>query len=188
MSKNYDISLYNHEVNVAIESEEMKKIEQVLGPELEYAREIAKRIFGDEKMSNLTLTYHGTVYSKKNSKRIIYNPRTKRPMLISSKQAETQEDEMKLAFMRQANAHGWNLEIAPAKHKIYEVTMGIWQPDHRRRDLDNQATAILDALVKAEVLPDDDAEHVQDLHVVAMGVDKSDPRVFIEIIATDKED
>lgn len=139
-------------------------------------------------MSKLILTYNGTVYSKKNSKRIIYNPRTKRPMLISSKQAEAQEDEMARAFMRQANAHGWNLEIAPAKDKIYEVTMGIWQPDHRRRDLDNQATAILDALVKAAVLPDDDVEHVRDLRVVATGVDKSAPRALIEIIAKDKEE
>ncbi len=139
-------------------------------------------------MEKLILTYHGTVYSKKNSKRIIYNPRTKRPMLISSKQAEAQEDEMKLAFMRQANTHSWNVKIAPAEDKFYEVTIGIWQPNHRRRDLDNQATAILDALVKAGVLPDDDAEHVRDLHVVAMDVDKSDPRAVIEIIAKDKEE
>lgn len=48
MSKKYDISLYNHSVNVAIESEEMKKVEQVLEPEFKYLRAIAKEVFGGE--------------------------------------------------------------------------------------------------------------------------------------------
>lgn len=48
MSREYDISLYNHAVNVAIESEEMKKAEQVLEPEFKYLRAIAKKVFGGE--------------------------------------------------------------------------------------------------------------------------------------------
>lgn len=49
MSKKYDMSLYNNAVNVAIESEEMKKVKQVLEPEFEYLRAIAKKVFGEEK-------------------------------------------------------------------------------------------------------------------------------------------
>lgn len=48
MSKKYDMTLYNHAVNVAIESEEMKKLEQVLKPEFKYLRAIAKKVFGGE--------------------------------------------------------------------------------------------------------------------------------------------
>lgn len=48
MSKEYDLALYNHSVNVAIESEEMKKLEQVLEPEFKYLRAIAKKVFGGE--------------------------------------------------------------------------------------------------------------------------------------------
>ena len=49
MSKKYDISLYNHSVNVAIESEEMKQLGQVLEPEFKYLRAIAKEVFGGDK-------------------------------------------------------------------------------------------------------------------------------------------
>ena len=48
MSKKYGISLYNHSVNVAVENEEMKKVEQVLEPEFKYLRAIAKKVFGEE--------------------------------------------------------------------------------------------------------------------------------------------
>ena len=48
MSKDYNISLYNHSVSVGVESEETEKLEQVLEPEFKYLREIAERLFGGE--------------------------------------------------------------------------------------------------------------------------------------------
>ena len=53
--------------------------------------------------------------------------------------------------------------------------------DHRRRDLDNQATAILDALVLSRVIPDDSSQIVQKLIVEYMGVCKEQPRAEIQI-------
>lgn len=48
MSKEYDMSLYKHAVKVAIESEEMKKLEQVLEPEVKDLRAMAALLFGGE--------------------------------------------------------------------------------------------------------------------------------------------
>lgn len=131
-------------------------------------------------MNELELTYHGIITAKKNSKEIIWNTRSKRPMLVSNKRAKKQENEMAWVFHIQAAREGWSCDDE-RENSSFHVSIRIWNKDRRRRDLDNQATAILDALVTAQVIPDDSAEILPWLKVEYMGIDKEDPRAEIKI-------
>ena len=83
-------------------------------------------------------------------------------------------------------AKEFQAQAAKAKWKAspdttYEVSIFIWTKDRTRRDLDNQATSILDALVAAGVIPDDSMKYVISLQVEFMGVDKNDPRAEVVV-------
>lgn len=127
----------------------------------------------------LYLTYSGEIYSKKNSKRIITNARTGRPQIISSERAKNQELEMVWSFRSQLQERGVRWEIG--EDSELEVTVFIYQKDRRRRDLDNQLTAILDGLVAANITPDDSNKFVKMLTVAQVGIDKENPRAEIRI-------
>lgn len=62
------------------------------------------------------------------------------------------------------------------------VTITIYFKENRRRDPDNfTATAyklVLDALVRAGVLPDDSVDHVN-IHQVRFAVDRNNPRTVV---------
>lgn len=124
----------------------------------------------------MELRYNGAIVAKKNNKRIMRAPNG-RPWIASSQEAKDQEQRMAYEFKMQAAAQKWQADAG----KAYKVDIGITEPDKRRRDLDNQATAILDALVLGGILPDDDNKHVQDLHIYVLGYDKYDPHVKIYI-------
>lgn len=127
----------------------------------------------------IELTYFGVIHAKKNSKQIIKNPHTGKPMIISNGKARDQEEAMAWAFKTQA-PQAW-LQYAVHPETTVEITIRIWEKDRRRRDLDNQATAILDALVQGNVIPDDSSQIVRKLTVEYMGVDKEQPRAEIKI-------
>ena len=122
----------------------------------------------------LKLTYHGAILSKKNSKRIIRNRRTGAPMMMSDKAAKDNETSMVDEFSIQT----LNQE-SPIAHCM--IAIRIYEPNFQRRDIDNQATSILDALVKAEVIVDDSFKCVEELNVKFGGVDLGDPRAVIVI-------
>ena len=61
------------------------------------------------------------------------------------------------------------------------VQIDITEPDHRRRDLDNQATSVLDALVGAGILTDDSNKVIIELQTRLAGFDKNDPHADIII-------
>ena len=131
-------------------------------------------------MKQLELTYNGVVTAKKNSKQIIWNHRLKRPMLISNKRAKKQEGDMVSVFTLGAYDEGWTC-FEDRSNSTFSIEIKIWNKDLRRRDLDNQATAILDALVLAGVIPDDGVDFVPRLSVEYKGVDRENPRAVIKI-------
>ena len=131
-------------------------------------------------MNEITLTYHGVVTAKKNSKSIVTNWRTGRPMIVSNHRAKKQESDMAWAFVEQATQGGWHRGDGH-ENSTFSVEIKVWNKDLRRRDLDNQATAILDALVNAGIIPDDGVDYVPRLSVEYQGVDREDPRAQVKV-------
>lgn len=127
----------------------------------------------------IDLTYNGTIYSKKNSKQIIRAGG--RMMLVSNPKAKRNEEEMAAEFALQVIKSHWQ-----PKGK-YSVSLYFWRENNVRRDLDNLTTSVLDALVKAGALEDDNINNVHELHSYDMGVDKANVgvRVHIEGVAND---
>lgn len=149
-------------------------------------------------MNKLKLVYEGQVLAKKNSKQIIINRRTGKPQIISNDKARFQEIAMENQFRTQATAAGWQFyyinhnnhrkrERAYPERFAIEIT--IYEQDKRRRDLDNQATAILDGLVEAQVIPDDSTEWLTSVKTTFGGIDKANPRaeIIIEKVFEDKK-
>lgn len=134
-------------------------------------------------MREAIIWYNGVIFSKKNSKRIITNSRTGKPQIISNDNAKGQEMEMTWAFREQAVKQGFFFDDDPKTYKgrKFMVEVEIWQKDRKRRDLDNQITAILDGLVAAHALPDDSNKFVKIISIVQRGVDKDNPRAKITI-------
>lgn len=87
----------------------------------------------------IDLHYDGVIYSKKNSKQIIQVHG--KPILISNKNAKKNEQEMSTEFALQVMKAKWK------PHGRYSVSMYFTRKDNVRRDLDNMATSVLDALV-----------------------------------------
>lgn len=130
---------------------------------------------GEQKFG-VRLVYHGLVRAKKNTKRIIRNRRTGKMSIISSDAAIANENDMVLQFKTQRPRYD-----IPSPIRIH---IDMYEPDRTRRDLDNQATSVLDALVRSGCIEDDSIKYVTELKVRLAGIDKQDPRavVFIEHI------
>ncbi len=125
-------------------------------------------------MKKIELTYYGMVISKKNTKRIIKNAKTGKPMMISNKAALANEHDMVDQFSVQTLGQKKPIENC-------RISIVIYEPNLQRRDLDNQATSILDALTKSEVIKDDSIKCVKELNVRLGGVDRADPRAIVNI-------
>lgn len=125
--------------------------------------------------------YFGQVTGKKNNKVISVNQHTGKPFVRMNDKAKAQEREMVDNFRYDMSYH--KLTPQDFTGRRIEVSVEVWNKDKRKHDLDNQVSTILDALVKAEVLPDDSQETVQKITAKYMGVDKEDPHVYITVIA-----
>lgn len=95
-----------------------------------------------------------SIPSKKNNKQIIHV--AGKPIVISSKTFSTFE---KWAVPAMRVAHKFEVINIPVK-----IVFTIGKPDKRKRDIDNAITSLLDCLVKAEVLEDDNTTIVKEIH------------------------
>lgn len=121
----------------------------------------------------MELTYYGLVRSKKNNKRVIRNSRTGRMGIVSNDAVRANENDMIRQFSLQKAAR-------PVESPVI-VTIDMYEPNRTRRDLDNQATSILDALTKAGVIEDDSINHVVEIRTRLAGIDKKRPRAVVYI-------
>ena len=70
-----------------------------------------------------------------------------------------------------------------------EISLTLFQPDKRKRDLTNQAESIMDLLVDYNILIDDNCFIIPRLEIVFGGIDKDYPRAEVRIdkISTGKQ-
>ena len=96
-------------------------------------------------------------------------------MLVSNPKAKRNEQEMSAAFALQVIKSHWKPQGR------YSVSMYFWRKNNIRKDLDNMATSVLDALVLAGALEDDNINIVHELHIYDMGVNKDREGVSVHI-------
>lgn len=123
----------------------------------------------NETDSTLNLVVHGRTPSKKNSKQIIYV--RGKPLIISSKDyAEWHKTSLQ------------SLKIAPRLNEnTIEVQLCFYSENKRKFDLSNKAESIMDLLVDAGILLDDNYEVVPKLILEYGGISKENPRCEIKI-------
>lgn len=144
-------------------------------------------------MKIIRLIYHGTVLSKKNR-----HITTRQGIVVPDARAKANEKDMVDQFIPQLRRQGGTsiftkthtdrLIEANAKGTTYGIKMTIYNETARRRDLDNQATSILDALTKSGAIVDDCAKYVRKLVIEYGGIDRLNPRAEIMIVEENKED
>lgn len=127
-------------------------------------------------ISQLQLNYKGVVISKKNSKIIRKDRRTGRSYITSNDTAKRNEADMVASFMEQIKGAYNNTDLCPCS-----IAVTIYEPDAHRRDLDNQLTSILDALVRAGVIADDSNTNVYGASVRYGGINRENPHADIVI-------
>lgn len=92
--------------------------------------------------------------SKKNSQRIIRNPRTRKPMIIQSELYKEFEAECSYYLLKYQNS---NINYPINLKCLFYV------PDRRKRDIVNLMNAIQDILVKYKVIADDNYNIIQSI-------------------------
>lgn len=117
-------------------------------------------------MTTETITLFGRIPSKKNGKIMICRGRT--PILISSPAyAAWHEEQM------------WMLKKYKFTLESTKITLTFYSPDKRVADLSNKAESIMDLLVDAKLILDDNWFVVSSLTLIFGGVDKENPRCII---------
>lgn len=129
-----------------------------------------------------TLTAHGQITGKKNSRTASLNRRTGKLFFRQSDKAKAQEEQLVTEFKLAKRALPWPED----GEKVFEIEIKVFNQDKRRHDLDNQVSTLLDALVKAEILPDDNQHYVQKISAEYCGIDKDNPRAVIKLRNGDK--
>jgi Holliday junction resolvase RusA-like endonuclease len=115
-----------------------------------------------------TFTILSQVSPKKNSKQIIINPRTRRPMIISSK-----------GYNQWHTDALWQLKSVKEITE-YPATISIvfYVKDNRRRDNSNMLQSIEDTLVDAGILKDDSWQCLN-IGSVRSEIDAKNPRAEV---------
>lgn len=121
----------------------------------------------------MDITIIGSVPSKKNSNKVSCSrgfPQTYK----TAKFKEWHEDAMKQLKL---SCKG----VKPLE-KTSSITMTFYAPNKRKFDLDNRCGSVMDLLVDAGILEDDNWEVCPCIQLVFGGVDYKKPRAEIEII------
>lgn len=117
------------------------------------------------------ITIEGTVPAQKNNKTVGTNRVTGKIFVTSSKTVKSWQKEAE----KQLKLYGYRFTGE------FGLTMEFFNPDKRPRDLDNQVSTVLDALVKAGIIIDDSCKYLKMITAIYGGVDKENPRVVIDI-------
>lgn len=108
----------------------------------------------------------------KNSKQIFVNRRTGKPFITSSTRSKVWQasaiDQLRDQF-KDLKVSGYPISVA----------MEFYFGSKRRKDLDNACSGVMDALVQAGILEDDDTMHVDNISLAFGGYDKENPRVLV---------
>ena len=105
---------------------------------------------------SLTIRIVGEIHSSKNSRRI-FRTRSGQPFIAKS--AKSKEDEGSFAIQLYQQRDTWDRMTAGLSYPL-KITFLFIRASKRRFDYVNMAQGILDAMVKAEYLPDDNADYV----------------------------
>lgn len=120
----------------------------------------------------MRLVITGDVPSLKNSKQIFVNKRTGKPFITSSNNSKVWQAEAKRQLTEQFA--GYQISGYPIS-----VAITCYFSTKRRKDLDNVCSGVMDSLVHAGILEDDDVSHVDNLDISFGGYDKEAPRTEI---------
>ena len=138
------------------------------------------------RVRSLKLRYDGVVLSKKNRHIISRNGG-----IIPDAKARANQQDMVRQFIVQLKKYGIDdafqltkeEQIVKARNKRtkYAILFEIWRGNDIRRDLDNQANTLLDALTEAFAIADDSCKFIKEFTVRDMGVNREEPHVEITI-------
>lgn len=137
-----------------------------------------------------TLQYVGKILSKKN--RHIVARIGGRTAVLPDMEAKKNETDIAMQFSTQMRQDEnlrhktykdktWLVMEAERASATYEIEITITQADGIRRDLDNQTSTLMDALVKAGAIPDDCRKFVRKITVIDGGVNKEQAGAIITI-------
>lgn len=165
-------------------ADEIREIDEAMG-EAGYESSITPR-----RTRVLKLVYRGTVLSKKN-RHII----SSHGAVIPDKKARANQQDMVSQFTVQLREQGIMDAFtitkeeqkirASARHTTYSITFHIYRPNEIRRDLDNQVTTLLDALVESFAIADDSTKLLRAFAAIDKQVDRDNPRAEITIRITE---
>jgi hypothetical protein len=99
----------------------------------------------------------GEIHSSKNSRRIMRNAKTGAPFVAKSESSKADEASFSLQLAVQRDE--WQNMIAGCGYPL-KIIFQFRRATRRRFDYVNMAQGILDAMVKAEYIPDDCADYV----------------------------
>jgi Holliday junction resolvase RusA-like endonuclease len=131
----------------------------------------------DVKTAGLHFTIKLTPVSKKNSQQILTNPKTGRPFIMPSKKFKQYEKDAM-----------WFIPKGEVIDFPVNVKCLFYMPTRRKCDLVNMQEAILDVMVKAGLLADDNYSIVQSMDGSRVLYDKENPRTEIYITEVKNND
>jgi len=129
-------------------------------------------------MQQMDIVLFGNTPSKKNSKQIIINKKTGKPMIISNKNYYNWVRDNKVLFA--------DTEIPKWKYPV-EIHIWLYRKSHHRFDWNNISQAITDFLVDVGVIEDDSAEYCIPIYENYY-YDKENPRAEIIIKEIENEE